>query len=62
MTTNTAEIDAYIDAAAKLMEITVEQEWLPTIRAHLEVTLAQARSVQAFQLPDDAEPAFAFEA
>jgi hypothetical protein len=56
------QTDAFIEAAAKLLEIPLEPAWLPTIRENLEVTLAQARFVQSFELSDEAEPAFVFEA
>ncbi len=55
-------IDALIEAAAALLEIPVRQEWHPAIRAHLDISLAQARLVSTFALPDEAEPAPVFHA
>ncbi len=52
--------DALIEAAAPLLGIALQPEWRPAIRAHLEISLAQARLVAAFALPDDAEPAPVF--
>jgi len=50
-------LDSFIDSAAHALDIPVEPAWVPSIRAHLEVTLAQARLVDAFPLPDTVEPA-----
>lgn len=55
-------LNGYIELAARLLKIEIRPEWLPSIRANLEVTLAQAAAVQAFNLRDDAEPAPVFEA
>ena len=54
--------DALIDAAAALLEIPLRPEWRPAIRAHLEISLAQARLLAAVDLPDEAEPAPVFHA
>jgi hypothetical protein len=56
------DLDALIDAAAALLKLEIEPDWLPAIRANLEVTLDHARNVEAFPLSDDAEPACIFEA
>jgi hypothetical protein len=53
-------LDAYIDAAAKLLAIPLEPEWKPAVRFNLEATLKLAAEVDAFALPDDAEPAPVF--
>lgn len=50
-------LDTFIEAAAKALDLPVEPAWTPSIRVHLEVTLAQARLVDAFPLPDTVEPA-----
>ena len=55
-------LDAYIDAAAQALGLTVEPEWKPAVRANLEFTLAFAATVAEKQLPDDAEPAPVFRA
>jgi len=52
----------YIEAAAKALELPIEPEWLPAIKANLEVTLRLGKEVASFPLPDEAEPAFVFEA
>jgi hypothetical protein len=55
-------LDAYIDAAARVLDLTIEPEWKPSVRANLEVTLRLAAVVSEFALPDEAEPAPVFEA
>ena len=55
-------LDQYIEAAAKALEQPLEPEWMPAIKANLEVTLRLGREVASFPLPDEAEPAFVFEA
>lgn len=54
--------DGLIAAAALLLAIPLRPEWYPAIRMHLEITLAHARLVAAFDLPDEAEPAPVFRA
>lgn len=56
------ELDTYIEAAARLLDLPLEPQWMETIRANLEVTMAHARNVAEFALPDETEPAFVFEA
>jgi len=55
-------IDAVIEANAELLDLTIDPAWLPSIRQNLAVTYRMARFVEAFQLPNDAEPAPVFEA
>jgi hypothetical protein len=40
----------------------MKSDWLPAVKANLEVTLNHAALVAKFELPDDAEPAPIFEA
>ena len=51
------DLDKLIEAGTALLGIPVQTDWLPTIRANLEVTLRLAALVEAFELPDEAEPA-----
>ena len=51
-----------IAAAAAVLGIAVDPEWLPAIRFHLDLSLRQARLVAEFALPDDADPAPVFQA
>lgn len=53
---------ATIESAEKTLSLTVEPEWIPTIRANLEVSLRLAQLVDEFPLPDDYEPATTFRA
>jgi hypothetical protein len=53
-------LDDYIAAAAQALSLPVRAEWLPTIRANLNVTLRLAARVDEFKLPDEAEPAPVF--
>lgn len=55
-------LDALIEANAELLDLTIDPAWMPTIRQSLAVTYRMAAFVEAFDLPDDAEPAPVFEA
>jgi hypothetical protein len=55
-------LDDFIDAAARTLGLPIEDDWRPAIAANVRVTLAHAASVEAFALPDDAEPAPVFKA
>ena len=55
-------LDALIDAAARALELPLEPDWKPAVAANLRVTLEHAAAVEAFPLPDDAEPAPVFKA
>jgi hypothetical protein len=55
-------LDDFIVAAARALGLPVENAWRGAIAANLRVTLAFAEAVEAFPLPDDAEPAPIFKA
>jgi 1-carboxybiuret hydrolase subunit AtzG-like len=55
-------LDQYIEAAAKVLDLPIEPDWLPAIKANLEVTLRLGKDVASLALPDAVEPAFVFEA
>jgi hypothetical protein len=55
-------LDAYIDAAALALGLSVQPEWKPAVRANLEVTFKLTALVAEKELPDDAEPAPVFKA
>jgi len=57
-----ASLDAYIDAAARTLDLPIEPAWKPAVRANLELTLRLAALVAEFPLPDEADPAPVFEA
>jgi hypothetical protein len=55
-------LDDYIEAAAKVLNLPIDDAWRPAVRANLEVSLRLARMVDEFALPDEAEPASVFTA
>jgi len=55
-------LDDYIDAASKLLRLPVKNAWKPAVCANLEVSMRFARQVDAFEFPDEAEPANIFTA
>ena len=59
---NADHLDAYIDAVALVLGLTVKPEWKPAVRANLEATFKLAALVAEKELPDDAEPAPVFHA
>ncbi|HEY3794403.1 MAG TPA: DUF4089 domain-containing protein [Bradyrhizobium sp.] len=55
-------LDDYIDAAARMLALPVQDAWRPAVRANLEVSLRLARLVEEFPLPDETESASVFTA
>jgi len=55
-------LDDFIESAAAALELPLEPDWKPAVKANLAVTLKHAAAVTEFKLPDDAEPAPKFEA
>jgi hypothetical protein len=55
-------LDALIEANTELMDLTIDPAWVPSIRQNLATTYRLARFVDAFELPDEAEPAPVYEA
>jgi hypothetical protein len=55
-------LDDLITALAEVLALPIEPEWLPAIRANLEVNLRLAALVAEFDLPDESEPAPVFRA
>jgi hypothetical protein len=55
-------LDDFIAASARTLGLPMKPDWLPAVRANLEVTLNHAALVAEFELPDDVEPAPIFEA
>ena len=55
-------LDDFIDAAARVLGLPMEENWRPAVAANLRVTLEHAAAVEAFALPDDAEPGPIFKA
>ena len=56
------ELDAWLDANAALLGITIAPEWRDAIRLHLRITRDMAQRVLEFPLPDEADPAPVFRA
>ena len=55
-------LDGFIAAAARVLALPVEPQWLPDIKANLAVTLRAAALVADLALPDESEPAPIFRA
>src|SRR3954471_14353717 len=55
-------LDDYIDAVGRALGLPIEDDWRPTIRANLEVSLRLAKLVDDYKLPDEKEPASVFTA
>jgi Protein of unknown function (DUF4089) len=55
-------LDGFIAAAARMLALPLEPQWLASIKTNLEVNLRAATFVAAFALPDEAEPAPVFTA
>jgi hypothetical protein len=55
-------LDGFVAAGARALALPVEPQWLPAIRANLEVNLRMANFVAEFVLPDESEPAPIFRA
>ena len=52
----------FMRGGAKLLGLPLDPSWETSIRGHLRVTLRHAALVDAFELPDEAEPAPVFRA
>ncbi|MEI7804304.1 MAG: DUF4089 domain-containing protein [Hyphomicrobiales bacterium] len=55
-------LEDFIAAAARALDLPVEDAWKGAVKANLQATLAYAKLVAEFELPDDAEPAPVFRA
>jgi hypothetical protein len=55
-------LDDFIMVSARTLGLPMKKDWLPAVRANLEVTLKHAAVVAEFEMPDDAEPAPIFAA
>ena len=55
-------LDAYIEASAALLGISIAPEWKDGVKTALIATQGATKFVEAFPLDDDAEPAPVFEA
>ncbi|MES5488330.1 DUF4089 domain-containing protein [Bradyrhizobium sp. INPA03-11B] len=55
-------LDDYVNAAARALELPLDDAWRPAVRANLEVALRLAKLVDDFALPDDAASAAIYSA
>jgi hypothetical protein len=55
-------LDGLIDAALRVLALSVEPQWRAAIKSNLEVNLRMAKLVAEFALPDETEPAPIFTA
>jgi hypothetical protein len=55
-------LDDFAAAAARVLALPIEPQWLAAIKANLEVNLRLGAFVAEFVLPDDSEPAPVFTA
>lgn len=62
MTAKLDSLDALIAASADTLGIALDPSWTPAVKSQLEIILRQAALVDAFALPDEAEPAPVFTA
>jgi hypothetical protein len=54
---DTQDRDDLVEAQARALGLVLDPSWKPAVRANLEAILRLAAMVDAFPLPDDAEPA-----
>ena len=62
MATTRDPLDDFITAAALALGLPLKAEWMPAVKANLDVTLKHAALVGEFALADEAEPAPIFRA
>jgi Protein of unknown function (DUF4089) len=60
--TTDADLDAFIDASAVVLGLTIAPQWRAAVRANLAITFRLGAVVEEFELPDEAEPAPVFKA
>ena len=55
-------IDGLMTASAQALGLTIDPAWRDSVKSNLRLVLDHAARVEAFPLPDDAEPAPLFHA
>ena len=55
-----AELDAFMDASAVVLGLTIAPEWRAAVRANLAITFRLGAVIEEFELADEAEPAPVF--
>jgi hypothetical protein len=56
------ELEQWMEAGARLLDLPLKPEWRDSVRLHLAATLQLAERVMAFELPDEIDPAAIFRA
>ena len=56
------DLEAFVRSAASLLELNLDEAWVPQVTTILGVIFQHGSAVEAVALPDDAEPAPVFEA
>lgn len=62
MKTDDATLDALIDANLAWLDLKIDLAWRPAIKQNLIAITTAINALEAFDLPDEAEPAPAFSA
>jgi Protein of unknown function (DUF4089) len=57
-----AELEAFMDASAVVLRLTIEPAWRAAVRSNVLVTFRLGQLIWDFELPDEAEPAPVFTA
>ena len=55
------ELEAFVRSAASLLELHLDEAWVPQVTTILGVIFEHGSTVEAVALPDDSEPAPVFE-
>ena len=61
MKTDDLTLDALVDANAAWLDLKIDPAWRPAIKQSLVAFAGAIQAVEAFVLPDEAEPAPVFE-
>jgi hypothetical protein len=56
------QLDDFVAAAARVLALPIEPQWLAAIKTNLEINLRLGAFVAEFALPDETEPAPVFSA
>jgi len=54
---DTQDRDDLVEAQARALGLVLDPSWKPAVRVNLDAILRLAAMIDAFPLPDDAEPA-----
>ena len=62
MSKEPADLEVFVNASARALELPLDAAWKPTVCENLKVIFGHASKVEDFPLPDGAEPAPVFKA